>query len=134
MTYADHDLGPTTHSVPNSILTTLLGGFASHIGDQLREETAQNGRATPLHPGDHYGRVVVWAWQTDRSLAMMLLLDVLVALRSAPPGTTPPSPAYTLEDLLRGLRYALPPRFDQYDHLVAAARVDVPALYGAPGI
>jgi hypothetical protein len=33
-----------------------------------------------------------------------------------------------------GLRFALPNRFDDYDQLVASARVDVPAMYGAPGI
>ena len=57
-----------------------------------------------------------------------------VALRTTPPGTPPISRPYTLEDLLRGLRFALLPRFDDYHRLVAAARVDVPAMYGAPGI
>jgi hypothetical protein len=65
---------------------------------------------------------------------MQLLLDLLVALRTAAPGGTPPSPAYTLEDLLAGLRYALPPGFGDYDRLADAARVDVPTMYGAPGI
>ena len=136
MTHTGHvsDHGPTTPAVPHSVLTTLLGGFASHIGEELRTRHAMVGRQTPLHPGDHYGRVLAWAWETDRSMAMLLLLDVLVALRTAPPGTAPPSPAYTLEDLLAGLRFALPNRFDDYDRLVAAARVDVPAMYGAPGI
>jgi hypothetical protein len=123
-----------TRRVPMSILTTLLGGFASHIGDQLRESHTSGGRQTPLHPGDHYGRILAWAWETERPLAMLLLLDVLVALRTTPPGAAPPSPPYTLEDLLAGLRFALLNRFDDYDRLIAAARVDVPAMYGAPGI
>lgn len=125
---------PTTSTVPSAILTTLLGGFASHIGEVLRGTHVRTGRQTPLHPGDHFARVLVWAWETDRSRAMQLLLDVLLALRTAPPGATPPSPAYTLEDLLAGLPYALPPGFGDYDRLVAAARVDVPAMHGAPGI
>ncbi len=96
MTRTEHDDHvPTAPAVPNDILTTLLGGFASHIGEDLRERAARNGRQVPLHPGDHYGRVLAWAWATDRSMAMMLLLDVLVALRTAPPGTAPISPAYT---------------------------------------
>ena len=53
---------------------------------------------------------------------------------TSPAGATPPSPPYTLEDLLAGLPYALPPGFGDHDRLVAAARVDVPAMYGAPGI
>lgn len=117
-----------------ALLTTVLGGFASHIGEVLRAAHASSGRQRPLHPGDHFARVLVWAWETDRPRAMQLLLDLLVALRTPPPGTTPPSPAYTLEDLLAGLPYALPPGFDDYDRLAAAARVDVPTLYGAPGI
>jgi len=125
---------PATPTVPSAILTTLLGGFASHIGEVLRDAHLRTGRQTPLHPGDHFGRVLVWAWETDRSRAMLLLLDVLLALRTAPPGATPPSPAYTLEDLLSGLRYAQPPGFTDYDLLVAAARVEVPTLYGGPGI
>lgn len=121
-------------AVPASILTTVLGGFASHIGEVLRDAHARTGRQIPLHPGDHFARVLVWAWETDRPRAMQLLLDLLVALRTAAAGAAPPSPAYTLEDLLAGLPYALPPGFADYDRLVAAARVDVPALYGAPGI
>lgn len=82
-------------AVPNTILTTLLGGFASHIGDQLRERHTSLGRQTPLHPGDHYGRVLAWAWETERPLAMLLLLDVLVALRTTPPDRPAGSAAKT---------------------------------------
>jgi hypothetical protein len=110
---------PATPAGPAAILTTVLGGFASHIGEVLRDAHAHTGRQAPLHPGDHFARVLVWSWETDRPRAMQLLHDLLVALRTAPPGTAPPSPAYTLEDLLAGLPYALPPGFADYDPLDA---------------
>lgn len=121
-------------AVPDALLTTLLGGFAEHVGRVLREADALGGRQDPLHPGDPFARVLAWTWRTDRGRAMQLLLDVVLALRTAPPGTAPPHPPYTLEDLLTGLPYAMPPGFDDVDRLAAAARAEVPALYGQPGI
>lgn len=130
---AGHGVGAAlSTSVPIEVLLTLLREVAVGTGAQLRESTRELGqRWGQLHPGDGFGRVLAWVWGEDPDLAMQMLADVFSGLRRGP-GADLAVPPYTLEELLAGLRYALPDDVGDFDALAAWARAEVPGLYGDP--
>ena len=109
--------------IPQIVLNDLITGFAAASADEQRQATGSGMR--PLHPGDHFGRVLAWAWNEsadqDRFLAMQLLAKYLTYLRSL-------GSQYTLNVVLDGLRLAVPAEFPDYHDLVARAQRDVPNL------
>ena len=109
--------------VPQTVLNDLITGFAAASADEQRQATGSGMR--PLRPGDHFGRVLAWAWNEsadqDRFLAMQLLAKYLTYLR-------PLGSHYTLNVVLDGLPLALPADFTDYGDLAAQAQRDVPHL------
>jgi hypothetical protein len=82
-------------------------------------------------PGDPFGTVFAWLWEDDPDQAMVFLGDVMAVLRDHNP-VADLSPPVTLDEILSGLRLALPSGFTGYDHVVDKARRDVPATTAAP--
>jgi hypothetical protein len=83
-----------------------------------------------MHPGDPFGTVFAWIWQDSPDQAMLFLADVLAALRDHNP-VADLDPPVTLDELLSGLRLALPHDFTGYDQVVATARREVAGYYGS---
>lgn len=123
-------------TMPKQVYETLKSGFlereAEWLTRQLLESPAHQ-RST--HPGDPFGRVFAWVWHQNPDEAMMMLGDYLAMLRDHNRWGNP-SPPVRLDDVLRGLRLALPHDFDEasYDAMVAKARREVPIYYGDPNV
>src|SRR5262249_55667209 len=82
------------------------------------------------HLGDNFGRVFAWTWNYDRDQAIILLSDYLGELRECHLLADYIDPPIRLDEVLRGLRLALPFGFSDYNEVVAMARRDVRKYYG----
>lgn len=121
----------TTVDVPDNVLSTLLAGFVAGAASRTLDSAAdRSSRPEFLHPGDPFGRVLAWVWQLSPDRAMIQLADYLAELRVHGPGAGDLDPPIRLEEILRGLRFALPQGFTDYDQIVERARQQVPRLYG----
>lgn len=112
------------------VLETLLVGYAEAAANRILRDQPERDRW--LHPGDDTGRVIAWLWRSGRADRLMLFLADLVAeLRDH--NVDAPDPKLRLDDLLRGLEWAMPNGFDgdELAALVARAREEVPRYYGA---
>ena len=122
-------------TMPRDIYQSLRIGFttgqATHNLDFARNAEP---RPDVFHPGDSFGRVFAWVWRFDRAEAAQLLADYLADMRDHGPGASDIDPPVTLDEILDGLRYALPHGFTEYDEIVAFARRKVPGLYGDPDV
>jgi hypothetical protein len=82
-----------------------------------------------LHTGAQFGRVFAWIWDYDPSEAMSFLAEVLIELRDREPGVSI-NPRVRLDEILKGLRLALPSGFCDYHEAVDRARREFPGYYG----
>jgi hypothetical protein len=129
-------------SIPNRIYDQIRNGFVeSTAGDMVRWFTdatqddnsrrAAGGRPV-AHPGSPFGGVVAWLWLTAPDEVPELLADLLGNLRYHGPHARKIDPPITLDELLVGLRMAVPPNFTDRDlaALEDKARVEVPKYFG----
>ncbi len=122
--------GPTI-TIPRQVYDTLKAGFAGHAAEWLTRKLRDNPEDRQvMHPGDPFGRVLAWVWREDPDEAMLLLADYLAMLRDHNPWADI-DPPVRLDEVLGGLRLALPHDFGEYDALVAKAHREVQGYYGA---
>jgi hypothetical protein len=126
----------TSVEVPTDVMSTLLAGFvAGEAVRTLQSLDTHGARPTLVHLRDSFGRVFAWAWEQDHTMAMILLADYLAELRVHGPGAPEVEPPIRLDEVLNGLRIAVPEGFTDYDEVVNAARNEVPpGLYGDESI
>jgi hypothetical protein len=122
------------YTLPRRVYETLKAGFTASSADWLirqilRDRPGQEPRV--LHLGDPFGRVFAWVWHDDQDQAMLLLADLLAELRNAHPRAGEINPPIRLDEVLGGLRLALPHGFDDYQAVVDKARQEVQGYYGA---
>jgi hypothetical protein len=121
-------------TMPARVYQTLRSGFTAHAAEWLTHQLQDTppGQRRLIHPGDHFGRVFAWVWRDDPNEAMLMLADYLAVLRDHNP-VADLDPPVRLDDILRGLRLALPDGFEEasYDAMVAQARQQVQGYYGA---
>ncbi len=122
------------YTMPRRVYDTLKAGFTDSSADWLirqilHDRPDQEHRV--LHLGDPFGRVFAWVWKDDPDQAMLLLADYLAALRSHHPQAGDIDPPIRLDEVLSGLRLALPHDFGDYPAVVAKARREVRGYYGS---
>jgi hypothetical protein len=120
-----------TITLPHSLYRTLKAGFVKGAADwaiRRLERMPANNRIP--HLGDHFGRVFAWIWNHDKDQAMILLSDYLGELREAHLLADKIDPPIRLDEILRGLRPALPLGFNDYDEVVSMAHRDIRKYYG----
>lgn len=122
--------GPTI-TLPRNVYRHLVAAFAAHSAEWITRMITKNPpHRDAMHPGDPFGTVLAWIWEDDPDQAMVFLADVMTMLRDHNPVEV--SPPVTLDELLSGLRLALPNGFTGYDQLVEKARREVEDYYGGP--
>lgn len=108
------------------ILPTLLAQSASATAMHMLDE-ARDRSSTWFHPGDSFGRVVSWLWDTGQADRMNLLVaDLLAELRHHNRAAPEAGSRITLETLVRGICLALP--YGAPEDAIAAT-----LLRGVPG-
>lgn len=91
-----------------TILPTLLAHSASATATQMLSDLRSQSSAW-YHPGDSFGRVMAWLWDTGQADQLNLLVaDLLAELRHHNKAAPEPGQRITLETLVRGIRLALP--------------------------
>jgi hypothetical protein len=121
------------YTLPRRVYETLKAGFTANSADWLIHQILHDKPAAAnrvLHLGDPFGRVFAWVWEDDPDQAMVLLGDFLADLRNHHPRAGDINPPIRLDEVLSGLRLALPHDFDDYPAVVAKARRDVQGYYG----
>jgi hypothetical protein len=118
-----------TTPVPEPEFSYLISGFVVGSAElTLQGLTYSPGSA--IHPGDPVGKVITWLWRTNRNEAALRTADFLAQLREHSPSA---NSTIHFEDLLAGLRFALPRDVEQSeaDQLMDFLRAEVPGYYGA---
>lgn len=115
-------------TLPTEVYATLRAGFVAYeastlIGGILRDRPSQANRIQNL--GDPFGKVFAWVWETDQDQAMMLLDEYLSYLRKWDPQAKLIQPRIERDEVLAGLRMALPNDFQAYQAVVNKAKRDV---------
>lgn len=116
-------------TLPREVYESLKAGCTDGTADDLLSMLTRNGRNTVAHPGDGYGRVLAWMWGHDRDEAVLAIAGLLADLRVHRPGASEIDPPVSVDELLRGLRFCLPPGFDAYDELVTYTREHITGYY-----
>jgi hypothetical protein len=119
-----------TITIPRRVYETLTSAFATHEAEWLTRQIRDDPQhRNIMHLGDPFGRVFAWIWNDDPDRAMFFLADYLAALRDHNPvaDLTPP---VRLDEVLHGLRLAMPDGFGDYDQVVSKARREVQGYYG----
>jgi len=115
------------------ILPTLLSHSALATGTQMLSELRAKSAAWH-HPGDSFGRVVAWLWDTGNTAQMHLLVaDLLGELRHHNPDAPEPGQRITLERLVAGIRLALPYGAPE-DAIATSLLRNVPGFFGSDDI
>jgi hypothetical protein len=118
-------------NVPYNIYGIIRSGFVESQANIVIKDILEipYGKRE-AHPGPLFGRVLAWVWDDDKDSAISLLADYLADLRDPwrPEKIEPP---ISLDEVLHGLRLALPTRFGDYDELVTWARRDLRRYNGA---
>lgn len=121
-----------TITLPYRVYTTLKAGFVKGAADWVIRRVADMPADDRVpHLGDNFGRVFAWIWNDDKDLAMILLSDYLAELREGHLLADEIDPPIRLDEVLSGLRLALPFGFSDYDQVVTMARREVRRYYGA---
>jgi hypothetical protein len=117
--------------IPLRVRRILQGGFIASAADRVIYGWSQRGRPGHVHLGGLTGEVLAYLWADDPDEAMVFLADLLAELNKHHPqaGT---HGQVGLDELLDGLRLAMPPGFDGLDALCTKAQHDVPGHYGSP--
>lgn len=131
-----------TWQVPPEVFDKLMSGFVQQQAHELLRlfrQTHELMRDVRHHsgykpwavvlPGDEFGAVLAWLWQTDPRTAMRLLAEYVAQLRYWDELVDHDQPRVRLEDLLRWLPMALPGDFAHTEALIERARADVPNYF-----
>ncbi|MGW3865768.1 hypothetical protein ACWEDZ_30415 [Streptomyces sp. NPDC005047] len=114
--------------VPQRTYEHLLTGFVCHEAIDLARSYADSGIA---HPGDPFGNVFAWLWETNQGSAVTLLADLLAEARRHAPQ---PGKEVTLKALVRDLRFALHntplSHFTAYQEVEQTLNAKVPEYFG----
>ncbi len=117
-------------TLPRRVYETLKSAFAAHSAEWVTRQIQDEPQHRKImHLGDPFGRVFAWVWNDDPDQAMILLADMLAVLRDHNP-VADLNPPVRLDEVLHGLRPALPHDFRDYDQVVAKARREVQGYYG----
>lgn len=123
-----------TVTMPIDVLNSLSAGLVRGTADEMLDRLLRLDAARLSHPGDGFGRVLAWTWQEQgEGQAALLVADLLAMLREHHPRAEELQPRITLDELVSGLRLALPGAMsDQevYD-VLTAVRQRVPGFYAA---
>jgi hypothetical protein len=120
-----------TIALPYRIYGALKDGFVKGEADWLmREVVESSGDDRVLHLGDPFGRVFAWVWNDDKDDAVRMLSDYLAELREGHLLASQIDPPIRLDEVLGGLRLALPRGFSDYDEVVTKARREIRRYYG----
>lgn len=112
---------------PPEVLGTLLAHSAAATANQMMREP-QQASAAWRHPGDSFGRIAAWLWDTGQAGRLALLVaDLLAELRHHHPEAPPAGQRITLDRLLDGVRLSLPGRAPAQE-LVAMLQRSVPGF------
>jgi len=125
------DSAEPTISLPYRVYATLKAGFVMGMADWMIRHVDSGAERRISHLGDPFGRVFAWVWSHDKDQAMILLADYLAQLRDGHPLADEIDPPIRLDEILVGLRLALPFGFSDYNEVVAMARRKVRRYYGA---
>jgi hypothetical protein len=121
-----------TIALPYRVYRTLLAGFVKGEADWLMREVVESSEDhRVLHLGDPFGRVFAWVWNDDKDAAVSMLSNYLAELREGHLLANQIDPPIRLDEVLGGLRPALPHGFADYDEVVTKARREVRRHYGA---
>jgi hypothetical protein len=121
------------YQVPHRVFEHLLTGFMCFEGDGLARDFKKGDVA---HPGDPFGSVFAWLWDTERSTAISLFADLLAEARRRTPSK---EDRIRLDDLIAGLRFALHhtdlSHFREYEKVEKVLREEIPKHFsGDPNI
>ncbi|MFF7521297.1 hypothetical protein [Streptomyces pseudovenezuelae] len=113
--------------VPHRIFEYLLTGF---VEAEARDLARFYSDGKVAHPGDPFGNVFAWLWDNRRGTAMSAFAQCLATARD----NTPDGVELRMDDLIRGLRFALhstrlsdPGEFDAVER---ALRAEMPEHFG----
>ncbi|MFI8793911.1 hypothetical protein [Streptomyces sp. NPDC055105] len=114
--------------VPVRTYEHLSTGFVCYEAIELARNFTAGGLA---HPGDPFGNVFAWLWETNRASAVSLFADLLAeAKRHAPEA----SKEVMLADLVRDLRFPLHntplSHFSVYQEVETTLKAKVPEYFG----
>lgn len=127
--------GPTI-TVPWHLFDQILAGFLSFEAHQSLKSQSHEDPSAPFHPGDPFGDAVSWLWTNGQEeRAVGLVADYLAQVRKWDElAITEPPRRVTLERMLSGLGFALPPNGlagEQRMALMARLRQDVPKQFSS---
>jgi hypothetical protein len=116
------------YTVPGREFEHLLTGFVCYEGRDLASDFK---KGMVAHPGDPFGKVFAWLWDSHRSIAISLFADLLAeAQRNA----TSEENTVRLDDLIRGLHHAMPDtylsHFREYEKVAKVLREKIPEYFG----
>jgi hypothetical protein len=116
--------------VPSHIYDRLMSGFLCHEAHWLLTAMRRDGGYTPdmaIHPGDPFGRVIAWLWETAPEEAIMAVATYMSQVNK---WDELAEPQVRLEDILDGLGFAVPHGFPttEMEALRERARQEVPDL------
>lgn len=113
--------------VPSRPFELLLTGFACHWGEFVAKNITAGHSA---HPGDPFGEVFAWLWETRRDTAVSVFADLLAEARAK----AHEGQEVRLDDLLKGLHFAVhrTPLSEggQFEVVEATLRARVPGYFG----
>ena len=121
------------YQVPHRVFEQMLSGFVCFEAQDLASDFKKGDVA---HPGDPFGSVFAWLWDTERETALSLFAELLAeAQRGAPSEEN----RVRLDDLIRGLRHALHhtglSHFREYEKVEKVLREEIPKHFsGDPNI
>lgn len=116
------------YQVPHRVFERTLFGFACFEAQDLASDFKKGDVA---HPGDPFGEVFAWLWDTHRSHAISLFVDLLSEARRH---ATSEEDTVRLDDLITGLRFAMHDthlsHYKEYEKVEKILREEVPPWFG----
>jgi hypothetical protein len=116
-------------NIPIAVYEKVRSGFIASEADRLVQRFYEMPDDRVAHLGDPFGQVFAWIWSRNRDEVMLVLADYLADIRHHP-RIEEIDPPITFDEILKGLRPALPHDFPDYDIVIEKARHDVRSYYG----
>lgn len=121
-----------TVTIPADTFESLSVGFVRGTADFMHSHLVRPD-STLAHPGDGFGRVLAWTWQTQGAAqAALLVARLLAALQDRQREREAPKPV-TVDELVHGVQYALPGSMSstEIQEVLTSIRRRVPGLFNA---
>ncbi|WP_020117553.1 hypothetical protein [Streptomyces canus] len=113
--------------VPYRPFECMLTGFVNDTAVDLAR-FYKDGHVA--HPGDPFGEVFAWLWDYQRSTAVSSFAQLMATAKD----NTPDGTKLTMEELIRGLRFALHRTrlsdAGEFDAVERTLRKELPARFG----